>query len=52
MDATFEMAQQQDEQQAFLVCLKLYQLAQRGEKFSDDDLKDLQYFLGLPKERT
>ncbi len=47
MDAQSEQQQQNDEQEAYLTCLKLYQLAQRGEKFYAQDLKDLKYFLGI-----
>ena len=39
--------QQADEEQAFLRCVELAQMAQRGEKFSETDIQDLIYFLRL-----
>ena len=39
--------QRADEEQKFLRCLELYQLAERGRTFSQADLLDLKYHLGL-----
>jgi hypothetical protein len=39
--------QQQDEEQAFLRCVELVQMAQRGEKFKQQDIDDLMAQLGV-----
>lgn len=39
--------QQADEEQAFLRCVELAQMAQRGEKFNQRDIEDLIYHLGV-----
>ena len=43
---TYEDDQQaQDEEQAFMRCVELVQIAQRGMTFTEHDIEDLQYFL-------
>ena len=44
----YEVDQQaQDEEQAFLRCVELVQMAQQGKWFSRRDIKDLIYHLGV-----
>ena len=42
-----EQSQQQDEEQAYIRCLELVQLAVRGHRFEGKDLQDLWYHLGM-----
>lgn len=39
--------QSHDEEQAFFRCVELVQMAQRGNKFTEQDISDLMYFLGV-----
>ena len=39
--------QQADEERAFFRCVELAQMAQRGERFTPNDLDDLIYHLGV-----
>ena len=47
MTDTWQQQQQGDEEQAFFTCVRLVQLAQRGQRFSQQDIEDLQYHLGV-----
>ena len=52
MDTQSERWQQEDEEQAFLRCIELVQMAKLGQHqernvFSEKDIEDLIYFLGL-----
>ena len=47
MDEQSEHWQQEDSEKAFLRCLELVQMAERGEKFKTEDIADLIYFLGV-----
>ena len=46
-DDRTEQWQQEDQEKAFLRCLELVQMAERGEKFKTEDIADLIYFLGV-----
>lgn len=42
-----ELAQRQDEEQAFFRCVELVQMAQRGMRFTQQDIQDLMAHLGV-----
>ena len=45
--SNWQQQQQGDEEKAFFTCVRLVQMAQRGERFSQQDLEDLIYHLGV-----
>jgi len=47
MTDTEQLQQAMDEEQAFLRCVELVQMAQRGERFETQDIEDLVYHLGI-----
>ena len=47
MDTQSEHWQAEDEEKAFFRCVELVQMAQRREKFSQQDIADLIYHLGV-----
>ena len=47
MDTQSERWQQMDQEQAFMRSLELVQKAQASKLFTDTDIEDLMYFLGL-----
>ena len=47
VEDSWQQLQQGDEEQAFFRCVELVQMAQRGERFTKQDLEDLMYHLGV-----
>ena len=47
MEEQAERWQREDDREAYLRCLELVKIAQRGEKFKTEDILDLIYFLGV-----